>query len=538
MYVALDLDTGKQVRADAAQRRRYYRCPVCHSPVHLRKGVYRDAHFAHDPGQGKPECENFHPSDDWRGPVPDLPVFVPPAQIIPRQRLSLLLIVHALVGRAPVSWALEVLVPRAPTRSGSLKFDGGGDGFRVDVSCAKLSGGAQSYRVNPDAESYRVSWVSSDADRAFAQSVQQRIPGPNPNLTTVFAASRGNRKELAIGLDWGGTYYLLRRSDSIESIPPDIAVARLADSGGWSCSLITLPPMADLTIATWLRQATGLEVHPVRRRWGVPLPAMHALDPSARLVLDSGKDLLLAIYPGDADLAPVALRATAGGDEASGSLWPGVWNFVRLHGFSPTLPPMIEIGGHALPELLVRSFVRVAPQVVLQIGTEAVQGSSQLAGALLEQVRAGKVALNGMVFPSALEPKLRYRATGDLDWTKHSMDMVEDPDRHSVALTEATLEQTTAIIRDHGLDVVLDLGPFGYWWSDARSCVRMAAASVSPATRTHAAWVLSAAGRPSGAAGGSDQTLAAEIMALHPPRWLAAHHRLAKFRIQRERHVE
>lgn len=382
MDVAVDLGTGKQVRADVAQRRRYYRCPVCHSPVHLRKGVYRDAHFAHDPGQGKPECENFHPSDDWRGPVPDLPIFAPPAQIIPRQRLSLLLNVHAPAGRAPVSWALEVLVPRAPTRSGTLKFDGGGDGFRVDVSCAKLAGGAQSYRVNPDAESYRVSWVSGDADRAFAQAVQQRIPGPDPKLATVFVAARGSRKDLATGLDWGGTYYFVRRTDSIERLPPDIAVARLAEFGGWSCSLITLPPAADLPLATWLRQATGLAVHPAKRRWGVPLPAMHAMDPSARLVLDSGKDLLLAIHPGDADLAPVALRATAGFDEASESLQAGVWNFVRVHGFSPTLPPTIEIDGHSLPELLVRSFARAAPHAVLQFGAEAVLGSSPRVGEL------------------------------------------------------------------------------------------------------------------------------------------------------------
>lgn len=532
MYVALESGTGKQVRADVAERRRYYRCPVCHSPVHLRKGVYRDAHFAHDPGQGKPECENFHPSDDWRGPVSDLSVFVTPAQIIPRQRLVLQLIVRVIVGRAPVSWALEVLVPRAPTRSGSLKFDGGGDGFRVDVSCAKLSVGAQSYRVNPDAESYRVSWASSDTDRAFSHSVQQRIPGPNPKLTTVFMASRGSRKELATGLDWGGTYYFVRRRDSVERIPPDITVVRLADSGSWSCLLVTLPPTTDLPMATWLRKVTGLELRQAKRQWGVPLPAMHALDPFARLVLDSGEDLLLAIHPGDADSAPAALCATAGGDEASESLRAGEWNFVRLHGFSSTLPPTIEIGGHALPELLVRSFARIAPQVVLQIGTEAVQGSSQLAGEMLEQVRVGKVALNSMVFPSALEPKLRYRAAGDLDWTKHSLEMVEGPDRHSAALAEATLVQMNAIIRDHDRDVVLDLGPFGYWWSDARSCMTEAAASVSPATRTHAAWLLGAAGRAAVAARGPDNALAAAIMLLNPPRWLTAHHRIAKSRIK------
>lgn len=153
-------------------------------------------------------------------------------------------------------------------------------------------------------------------------------------------------------------------------------------------------------------------------------------------------------------------------------------------------------------------------------------------------MRAGNVALNGMVIPSGLEAGLRYRAAGELDWIKHQLEMVGGPDPHSAALTGATLEEATAIIQDQARDVVLDLGPFGYWWSDARTNVTVAVATVSHATRTHAAWVLGAAGRPAVAARGPDSTLAAEIMALNPPRWLTAHHRLAKFRIQREGYVE
>jgi hypothetical protein len=61
----------KLIRADDAFPGRYYTCPTCFAEVYLRRGRWRAAHFAHRSGQGKPDCENFHPSDPltytWHG---------------------------------------------------------------------------------------------------------------------------------------------------------------------------------------------------------------------------------------------------------------------------------------------------------------------------------------------------------------------------------------------------------------------------------------------------------------------------------------
>lgn len=533
MYYALDIASGQHVHASIAQRYRRYVCPHCRAQVNPRKGIYRDAHFAHAPGQGSAACEEFHPSDGWHGPLDLLPPVEPTVQVLARPRLSLSLQIQAAAGRTPASWGLEVLVPKAPSRNGTLTFDGGGDGFRVDVACAKLHQGAQRYRVNPDADSYRVSWASGDVDRGFALAVQERIPGPDPALITTFSASRGTGKDRVSGLDWGNSYYMLHRADRVGQIPADIVAARLADLSGWCCSLVTLPPVSNDALALWLKQATGLAVSPAKRQWAVALPAVQALDPSARLVLDSTRQLLLAVHPGDRGPSPSQLRATADGEEVEVELQMGTWNFLRVSGFSPNLPPTINVDGHLLPELLIRSFVRSAQEVLLQFGSQAVAANSSRAGELLGAVRVGEIELSGIAAPSTLAFSLLSRGTGELDWIEHPLTTSDGPDPNTVVLTDASLDDAAAIVRNLDRDVVLDFGSFGYWWSDAKPTVADTA-SISPSTRLHARWVLSAAGRPASAARRSDRALAAEIMALAPPDWLVAHHRLAVARVQRE----
>jgi hypothetical protein len=74
---AIDLRTGKTVDAMNAPRGPRYRCPLCNAQVHVRRGQWRDAHFAHNPGEGSEDCEEFHPSDGtWNPPetAPQYPV--------------------------------------------------------------------------------------------------------------------------------------------------------------------------------------------------------------------------------------------------------------------------------------------------------------------------------------------------------------------------------------------------------------------------------------------------------------------------------
>jgi Competence protein CoiA-like family len=537
MYVAVDTGSGREVLASVAQRNGRYLCPVCRSLVRLRKGTYRDPHFAHASGQGTPECELYHPSDGWRGPVIGLRPIEPPLPPSPLQRLSLFLHVHRLTGRAPASWGLEVLIPKAPSLRGRLTFDGGGDGYRVEVSCMKLYESAQTYPVNPDSETFRVSWVSLDADRGFGNAVQQRIDGLHGTLATVFVTENGNHKGRASGLEWGSSYYFVYRATHVLDVPPHILGTRLTDANGWCCSLVTLPPVEDEELLNWLSQTTGFAVQPAKRQWGVALPATHCIDATGRFALEPTMGLLLAVHPVGGDKGSVTLRAVANGEQVLATLQRGVWNFLRLGGFASATPPAIHVDGYSLPELQIRSFERTAPQVLLRFGTRNIAFASPEACQLLNQLRSGTIDLNGVTLPVALQPRLLSRSQGELEWASQLLVTVRGPEPQTVVLTAESLKEASEIIGDRTRDVIFDLDPFGYWWCEGSSAVATILA-VSTATRVHAAWVLNAAGIPSSALRGTDRELATVIMKLNPPRWLTAHHRLAKARLQREGFVQ
>ncbi|MER8606589.1 hypothetical protein NKH48_23185 [Mesorhizobium sp. M1233] len=415
-----------------------------------------------------------------------------------------------------------------------MTLDGGGDGFRVEVACAKLHVGSQAYAVNPDSPAFRVVWVSLDVDNHYGVALQERITGLDAVRSTVFSAGRGNRQALATGLDWGATYYFVQRTELVTSVPPQLAVTRLADLKQWSCLLVTLPQVADEELAEWIRQATGLAVQRPRRQWGVVAPPMHFIDTSARLVLDTKGELTLAIHAGEGHSEAI-LHARSGDDSASVPIARGQWQFIRGSGFLTTEPPVLEAEGRLLPEVLVRPVVRAARVALLTFGSCSVSANSAEARPLLDQVRGGSLELTGLNVPSGLVPRLRSRPAGAIDWAQHAF-ATTAAELHPVTETvtaEALAELQTAL-RDTKCDVVLDLGPFGGWWFDMQVATAMPIRHLPPVTRAHARWVLAAAGQAGVVSRSqSDEALSTALRALNAPRWLEAHHRLALTRIMR-----
>ncbi|RUW26572.1 hypothetical protein EN858_22165 [Mesorhizobium sp. M4B.F.Ca.ET.215.01.1.1] len=417
-----------------------------------------------------------------------------------------------------------------------MTFDGGGDGFRVEVACARLHVGAQAYAVNPDSPAFRVVWVSGDVDNAFGVAVQGRIPGLDSLRSTVFSAGRGSRQALATGLDWGTAYYFVQRAELVTRVPRQLAVTRLADLKQWSCLLVTLPQVADEGLAEWVRQATGLAVQQAKRRWGVVSPPMHVIDASARLVLDTKSEFTLAIHAGDGH-GEAILRARSGDDSASVPLARGQWQFIRVSGFPAAEPPILEVEGRALPELLVKPVVRAARGAFLTFGSRSVSANSAEARPLLEQVRAGSLDLSGLNVPRGLVPSLRSRPAEAVDWTQRAF-ATTAAELHSATETVTTeaLAKLQDALRDTKCDVVLDLGPFGAWWFDMRVATAGPTRHLPPATRAHARWVLAAAGQAGIASRSqSDEALSTALRAMIAPRWLEAHHRIALTRIRGNR---
>ena len=114
----------KLIRADDAFPGRYYTCPTCFAEVYLRRGRWRVAHFAHRSGQGKPDCENFHPSDNltytWRG---NGTTSGESANYRPNDPLLLSIELQPetmLRGRKPRGWELRLTVPKSDGTHGRI----------------------------------------------------------------------------------------------------------------------------------------------------------------------------------------------------------------------------------------------------------------------------------------------------------------------------------------------------------------------------------------------------------------------------------
>jgi hypothetical protein len=61
MLYAASRQTRGLVEATSATWHHDYTCPSCHARVFLRSGNERTPHFAHYPGEGQPECEEYYP---------------------------------------------------------------------------------------------------------------------------------------------------------------------------------------------------------------------------------------------------------------------------------------------------------------------------------------------------------------------------------------------------------------------------------------------------------------------------------------------
>src|SRR3954470_9964474 len=124
MFYAKERRTEKIVPAAKGSPYGDYRCPICKADVFLKRGEIYQAHFAHMPGQGKPECENYYPPEDlrrqWQATtaVPkDLPVegLFLGIELEPQGD-----------ARGPRKWGLRLTVPKSHDGRGEIRIDFGG----------------------------------------------------------------------------------------------------------------------------------------------------------------------------------------------------------------------------------------------------------------------------------------------------------------------------------------------------------------------------------------------------------------------------
>lgn len=254
MDYALNKLTNKIESADQATGRDLYRCPCCKAMMSHCAGTIRKKYFAHFPGWGTPECENFSPSQQTQNIQRS--VFSPLA----KRRVDLRLIIPKEQGRT--GWYFELVLPSCRPCDATVTVDVGGrlqpvnmrgmtDGFRI---MAELS-----------TENYRIVSFDGNPDPLFQEGVERECLGfPSFGAAAFTASGRGEARGFprAQVLRGSETYSLLWKEPEAPDFPNELVLDWLAGRQGWHHALVTVPERPSTECSQWLHSFTGLIVHP------------------------------------------------------------------------------------------------------------------------------------------------------------------------------------------------------------------------------------------------------------------------------------
>jgi hypothetical protein len=472
MYYARERRSRQIVAADKAKAWGDYTCPTCKAAVSLRSGKYRVDHFAHMPGQGKPDCEEFHPSDDltrsWQTASPP-----PEAQPVDPLLVSIELEPDYERRRGPRKWILRLTVPKAHDAHGQVSIDlGGGD--KRKISLTKLSLEPQTYTANIESEDFAANWVSPEVKPEYRAAVEHRVAGLDPQRINVFAAVRAKLKPRTNVLCWGEGYYFVSALDRPVTFPAGIVGKALASNQAWACSLVVLPYDPDPEVAAWLEQHCELPLIRSKRDWALVYPAPYSIDDDGSLQIPSNTEIVLALKSIDAD-HPGELTCSNGQASIAVELSGVRQHLVQITG-SQRADKHIYLswdGSHVASVVTTPySDGEREPSVVLMFDGAADGARAELHRAsgqsLMARVRSGELSLVGMSGHPMLQGELRWRRCGSADWTKEPVVFVTGArPSFDAKLTAERVSEINAAVQDHGLDVELDFGPFGHFLATA-----------------------------------------------------------------------
>lgn len=460
---------GQVVRARNASAGPFYRCPVCRAEVFLRSGNYNVRHFAHKSGQGRPECEHFHPSDYVRGPSsyparygddtdgPPIPPLALSIELdpVPEARLKGLR-----------NWQLALTVPKAPDTHGSITIDCGSGSPRT-ITLTKLSLGPQTYPASVEAADFGQIWISPDVRPRYRAAIEQRIPGLDRTLVNVFVHTKQKQKPLANSLAWGGSYYLLWHTALALDIPQSLPSSSLATRGDWACSLVALPDEDDEDVRRWIEDTCHLTIARTRRSWALIHPPVIDLDSLGSLSVSSTTHLLFAVYsPHDQSTEEDTLTCYVGSASDSVANSAGTHFFEVRHDSNSNAPVALTWDGFALPDIAkaeyenLRDAFGVAFTFRSRAGAERYDAFLHQSnfGQLLRRVRGMELDISAVLPPLGTNGRFLSRLETGSDWSMMTPEVdlnSQDAGKHD------TVRQINALLQDASLDICIDFGAFG-----------------------------------------------------------------------------
>lgn len=307
MEYAINKVTGRLESATQASGASLYVCPVCKATVNHRSGTLRKPHFAHWPGWGSPECENFVPGQQGQHAQGQA------SASATKRKMELRLVIPRGADRA--GWSVELVLPPCRECRAKLALDVGGRIQEID-----MRGMSKGRRVTAElsAAPYRIVFFDGKPDPSFVAGVERDCPGlPSFGAAAFTALGRGDLKGFPRTKELRGseTFALLWSKPAEPGFPDELVVDKLHGRQGWSLALVTIPDSPSPECTAWLRSFTGLPIAP-------PVPSITLLWPflarsfsvNAVECVDSSIVLL------SAEMMPVGLRDQGPMMKAQGAL--------------------------------------------------------------------------------------------------------------------------------------------------------------------------------------------------------------------------
>jgi hypothetical protein len=254
MERAFDLTREEHVHAVYAERHQGYVCPYCCGRVHLRRGDSRIDYFAHNPGEGTPLCEQYHPGEGQgthRHHALDY-------------RSSLLLSLRA----DNRNWSLFVeLEPLAISEVGELDrlkltFDGllvqhpGAPPCRIRADSLWPGSGRSVIELSPSRSDTNVRTIGPWPKQIRPERWRYQVPGL-PSGGVLFLPYRPGvfrRQDGTTRAHWGETVVLIGMEQAAP--PSSLSSIALADistrDGTWHAWSVRLPRSTNEVARQWL----------------------------------------------------------------------------------------------------------------------------------------------------------------------------------------------------------------------------------------------------------------------------------------------
>lgn len=253
MEYAINLVTERLESATEAKSRGQYVCPVCKAKVNHCSGSKKTPYFAHWPGWGSSECENFFPGQNGQDALGKASVSVE------KQRLELRLQIPT--GMDSAGWSLELVLPPCRECRATVSLDVGGR-----IQTINMRGMQRSRRVTAElsVEPYRIVSFSGKPDPLFIAGVDRECPGLPALGAVAFSLGSSGQTGFPRARELRGseTFALLWREPAEINFPDELVVNKLRGRQGWNLALATIPDEPSQECVDWLRSFTGLPMAP------------------------------------------------------------------------------------------------------------------------------------------------------------------------------------------------------------------------------------------------------------------------------------